>query len=121
MTSPIGKILLAKLPKDIIQFCIEPYLMINEEEVRKNHYRVMNTFHKHDPDNYRIIIATHDPQTRLVTSVVIPHRHVAGDRLWRTKVFYKEREQRKKDLEQKKWLEWRRERTLKGKSYCTIL
>ena len=121
MTSPIGKILLAKLPKDIVQFCIEPYLMVNEEEVRKNHYRVMNTFHNHNPDNYTIIIVGYDPVTHLTTSRVVPHRHVAGDQLWRAKVFYKERKQRKKDRENKKMQEWRRERTLKGKSCCTIL
>ena len=48
MTSPIGKILLAKLPKDIVQFCIEPMLMISEEEVRQNYKRVLNTLTKFD-------------------------------------------------------------------------
>ena len=51
MTSPIGKILLAKLPKDIVQFCIEPMLMISEEEVRKTHRQVMNRIQCFNPDN----------------------------------------------------------------------
>ena len=48
MTSPIGKILLAKLPKDIVQFCIEPMLMISEEEVRKNYDTLVNTLKQFD-------------------------------------------------------------------------
>ena len=52
MTSPKGKILLAKLPKDIIQFCIEPMLMVSETEVRENHRQVMCRLHDFNPDNY---------------------------------------------------------------------
>jgi hypothetical protein len=53
MTSPIGKILLAKLPKDIIQFCIEPMLMISEEEVRKTHRQVMGRIQCFNPASYK--------------------------------------------------------------------
>jgi len=44
MTTPKGKILLAKLPKDIVQFCIEPMLMITKGEVEKNYQNLLCHF-----------------------------------------------------------------------------
>jgi hypothetical protein len=58
MTSPIGKILLAKLPKDIIQFCIEPYLMMSEEEVEKYRQNMIREFKSHPANFYNRMLAT---------------------------------------------------------------
>ena len=52
MTSPIGKILLTKLPKDIIQYCIEPYLMISKEQVKNNYKKVVSYLWTKSIDQY---------------------------------------------------------------------
>ena len=82
MTTPKGKILLAKLPKDIVQFCIEPYLMISKEEVRLNYQKLMNQFYSYSPINWRRLGGVWNPQNQMNDYVLIPHNYVAGNDQW---------------------------------------
>ena len=98
MTTPKGKILLAKLPKDIVQFCIEPMLMITKGEVEKNYQNLLCHFKGMDIDQYyRGVSETGDSLPR---DLWIPLReYVNGCRDWRYRFFDAERS----------WREWRKE------------
>ena len=99
MTTPKGKILLAKLPKDIVQYCIEPYLMITKEEVRLNYQYLMTHFHSYNPGNWRTYRGVWNPQTEMIDLVLTPHNYVAGDRRWRDTILGEVRRKRYKKRE----------------------
>jgi len=106
MTTPKGKILLAKLPKDIVQFCIEPFLMISKEEVRKNYQNLMNQFHSYSPINWRRLEGVWNAQNQMNDYVLMPHNYVVGNDRWPDIFFAEMRYQRYK---KRKWAAKERE------------
>ena len=111
MTSPIGKILLAKLPKDIVQFCIEPMLMISKEEVHKNYQNLVHKFQKYTPQVYNMY-STRFYSVYYFDIVLVailnyfwatdPDSSVPGDSIWRQRLFSHEREVRN----EQRWEKW---------------
>jgi len=81
MTTPKGKILLAKLPKDIIQYCIEPYLMISKEQCRKN-YHVFVVWLNDFVTNHGIFVRAEN-----VTLFIPINELDDGGQLWQKEMF----------------------------------
>ena len=105
MTSPIGKILLTKLPKDIIQYCIEPYFMISKEQARKNYDEVVKHMWYFSIDKFVLVEYMHDG-----SQIHRPY-FVNGDEVqqWRLYLFTQH------------WREQQRKKKYMQKSCCTIL
>ena len=102
MTSPIGKILLAKLPKDIVQFCIEPYLMISEAQAKENYDKVARWI-EHSVKCHGIIRIAENGRP-FITPI---HEVADGDQQWQKEMLRRAR--------------LRRKTPSKKKQCCTIL